>query len=213
MKTDDLITALVADNKTVSPPISRTVTVALLASVAATALFFASSLGVRADFFWSIVHSPRFIFKFVATLSLAIPAFILVLQMGRPDAKPATYAWMFLLLPLLLAAAVVIEMSEVPREYWSVNMIGTNAKFCLSFIPLFSLAPLAGLLIGLRQGAPSNPLAAGAVAGLVAGGVGATLYASNCSDDSPFFVATWYTIAIVIVTALGAFLGSRFLRW
>ena len=34
---------------------------------------------------------------------------------------------------------------------------------------------------------------AGAVAGLAAGGVAATLYAAHCTDNSPLFVATWYT--------------------
>jgi len=41
----------------------------------------------------------------------------------------------------------------------------------------------------------------------------ATLYASHCEDDSPLFVATWYTIATAMVTAIGALLGSRVLRF
>src|SRR5258708_8799527 len=40
-----------------------------------------------------------------------------------------------------------------------------------------------------------------------------TLYASHCTDDSPLFVATWYTIATVLVTAIGALAGSRVLRF
>jgi hypothetical protein len=43
--------------------------------------------------------------------------------------------------------------------------------------------------------------------------VSATFYAAHCFDDSPLFVATWYTIAVIILTGLGA-LGGRFLvRW
>ena len=64
-----------------------------------------------------------------------------------------------------------------------------------------------------RQGAPQNPVRAGAIAGLLAGGIGATLYAVHCFDDSPLFVATWYTLAITFVTGLGALLGARLLRW
>ena len=37
----------------------------------------------------------------------------------------------------------------------------------------------------------------------------ATLYASHCTDDSPLFVATWYTIATALVAAVGALAGSR----
>ena len=44
-------------------------------------------------------------------------------------------------------------------------------------------------------------------------GLAATLYASHCTDDSPLFVATWYTVATALVTAIGAFIGSRVLRF
>jgi hypothetical protein len=38
------------------------------------------------------------------------------------------------------------------------------------------------------------------------------MYAAHCTDDSPLFVATWYTLATALVTAIGALLGVRFLR-
>jgi hypothetical protein len=47
----------------------------------------------------------------------------------------------------------------------------------------------------------------------VSAGLAATLYASHCSDDSPLFVATWYTIATALVAAIGALAGSRMLRF
>jgi hypothetical protein len=65
----------------------------------------------------------------------------------------------------------------------------------------------------MRHGAPTRPALAGAVAGLLAGGLGAALYAAHCTDDSPLFVATWYTIAIAGVTIVGSLLGRYFLRW
>jgi hypothetical protein len=48
---------------------------------------------------------------------------------------------------------------------------------------------------------------------LLSAGLAATLYASHCTDDSPLFVATWYTIATALVTAIGALAGSRVLRY
>jgi hypothetical protein len=54
---------------------------------------------------------------------------------------------------------------------------------------------------------------AGAVAGLLSAGLAATLYASHCTDDSPLFVATWYTISTALVTAIGALVGPRVLRF
>jgi hypothetical protein len=51
------------------------------------------------------------------------------------------------------------------------------------------------------------------VAGLLSAGLGATLYASHCTDDSPLFVATWYPLAIAMVTAVGAIAGRKMLRY
>jgi len=44
-------------------------------------------------------------------------------------------------------------------------------------------------------------------------GLAATLYASHCTDDSPLFVMTWYSIATALVAAIGAFVGSKVLRF
>jgi hypothetical protein len=91
--------------------------------------------------------------------------------------------------------------------------MGHNAAFCLTFIPLLSLPPLIGFLLALRSGAPQRPALAGAAAGLAAGSIAAALYAWHCIDDSPLFIATWYTIAIAAVSAIGAGIGGRYLRW
>jgi len=65
----------------------------------------------------------------------------------------------------------------------------------------------------LRHGAPARPAVAGAIAGLLSAALAATLYASHCTDDSPLFVATWYTLATALVTAVGALAGSKLLRY
>jgi hypothetical protein len=48
---------------------------------------------------------------------------------------------------------------------------------------------------------------------LLSAGFAATLYASHCTDDSPLFVATWYTLSAALVTAVGALAGSKLLRF
>ncbi len=101
----------------------------------------------------------------------------------------------------------------VPSDLWLTKLVGSNAIHCLTLIPLLSIAPLAALLVAMRAGAPVSPTLAGAAAGFVAAGIAATLYASNCTDDSPLFVATWYTLATLIVVAVGALVGGRLLRW
>jgi hypothetical protein len=93
------------------------------------------------------------------------------------------------------------------------RLIGSNSKVCLTAIPAMSLPLLAAALVGLRHGAPARPAVAGAIAGLLSAGLAATLYAAHCTDDSPLFVATWYTLATALVTAIGALAGSKMLRF
>ena len=159
------------------------------------------------------MNSGRFLFKFVLTLSVAIPAFLLVRGLARPDFAPGKRLWWLALAPALLLAAIIFELASVPADAWHARMIGRNSFFCVTVIPLLSLAPFAAVLYALRSGAPANPTVAGAVGGLLSAGIAATLYASHCTDDSPLFVAAWYPIGFVLMTVLGALIGSRVLRW
>ncbi len=213
MKTDDLIKALAADAKSVEPPIAKTLSVAVAVGALISLACFLWALGVRDDFSQSIAGSVRFVFKFVLTLSVAIPAFLLVRGLSRPDFAPGKRLWWLALAPALLLAAIVFELASVPADIWHARMIGHNAIACLIVIPLLSLAPLAAVLYALRSGAPANPAVAGAVGGLLSAGIAATLYASHCPDDSPLFLAAWYSIGFVLMTGLGALIGSRILRW
>jgi len=115
--------------------------------------------------------------------------------------------------PVLLALAVIFELLVLPPATWSARLIGTNSVLCLTFIPLIGIGPLAIFLMVLRHGAPTSPALAGAAAGLLAGGIAAAFYAAHCPDDSPLFVATWYTIAVSILAVIGAVAANRIARW
>ena len=93
------------------------------------------------------------------------------------------------------------------------RVMGATALQCLVSVTLLSLAPLAVFLYGLREGATTRPDIAGALAGVAAGGLAASLYALHCTDDSPLFVGVWYGLAIVLVGAAGSFAGRRVLQW
>jgi hypothetical protein len=156
---------------------------------------------------------PRFVLKFVETLLLGATAAGLAMRLMRPAAATRGARRMLLAAPALLLVAVVVELQLVPAPDWGRRLIGTNWWVCLTFVPLLSLPLLAAGLLALRHGAPTQPRVAGAVAGLLAGGLAAALYASHCIDDSPLFVATWYTLAIGLVALAGSLLGPRVLRW
>jgi len=211
VKTDDLISALAADGEH-RTTLGRSLLIALAAGAVVAGGTFFATLGVRHDID-SAMHTMRFLFKFLVTLSLAAAAIGVVWRIGRPGVPLAVPAWLLATPVLLLLAAVAIEMMVMPQAQWSARMIGRNWMHCLLAIPALSIPTLAALLYVLRESAPSNPGLAGAVAGLASAGVAATYYASNCTDDSPLFVATWYTLAIMLVTLAGALLGRRLLRW
>ncbi|MEJ1963826.1 MAG: NrsF family protein [Gammaproteobacteria bacterium] len=211
MRTEELIRALAADATRPAVPINRLLTLAVVAGVGLSAALFLATLHARADIAMAVL-TPAFCFKLIVTLALAVTSCTLLSEVARP--LPRTRANRALVLaPALLLAGVIFELFTVPANAWPVRLIGHNASHCLSLIPLLSLAPAACLLFALRRGAPAQPGLAGAIAGLVSGALGASLYALTCPDDSTLFVATWYTTAIAVVTVASAFIGRRILRW
>lgn len=211
MKTNELI-SLLSEDAPVRARLGRVITLALVAGTAASAIILMSTIGMRHDIA-SAIETVRVIFKICLTLTLAILACVIVFRIGRPGVSLRSGA-LALLIPLVaLIAGIAIELMVLAPASWEPQMMGHNAAFCLMFIPLLAVAPLAGFMLALRNGAPESPALAGAAAGLASGGIAAALYAWHCVDDSPLFVATWYSIAIAAVTAIGAALGRRYLRW
>ncbi len=211
MKTDDFIKALAQDSS-VKWRFGKAFAAAFAGGAVITAVLFFSSIGFRPDV-EAAMHTGRFLFKFVVTLTLATTATGLVLRMAQPCAPLGLWGRAVVAAPVLLAVAVMIELVVMPSSTWEGRWIGSNARYCMMLIPLLAIGPLACILYVLRQGAPENPGLTGAIAGLVASGIGTTFYASHCSDDSPLFVATWYPLATGIVVLAGYFLGRRLLRW
>ncbi len=212
MQTDQLIRTLAADSAHRAPPVGLVLTLALLAGAAVSAAMFFATLGVRPDVM-TAMHNPFFDLKFVVTLALAISAIAVSLHLSRPEALLRGWALLLLIPAGLLAAGIGTEMMLPQRLPMMTRLIGSNSRICMTAIPLLSLPLLAAALIGLRHGAPARPALAGALAGLLSAGLAATLYAAHCTDDSPLFVATWYTIATALVSAIGALAGSRVLRY
>jgi hypothetical protein len=212
MQTDQLIRTLAADSAHRARPVGFVLALALLSAAPFSVAMFLASLGVRPDVM-TAMHNPFFDLKFAVTLALAVSAIAVSLHLSRPEASLRGWAWLLLIPAGLLVAGIAGEMMMPQRLPMMTRLIGSNSKVCLTAIPLMSLPLLAAALFGLRHGAPTRPGLEGAIAGLLSAGFAATLYASHCTDDSPLFVATWYSIAIALVTAIGALAGSRVLRF
>jgi hypothetical protein len=210
MKTDDLIKALAADNAPMRrSPMRGVLPVVLIGAIISLATFLIA-LGPRPDL------SQAFgTWRFEAKLAIVVMAAVLTLReclrLMRPTAKPSAFAPMIVAAPLV--ATVAVELLVVPSEAWAAKQIGQNMIVCLIAIPSLALAPLIALIYSMRRGAPASPGMAGAMAGFASAAIAAALYATHCPDDSPLFVATWYTLATLIVVATGALCGRHLLRW
>ena len=114
---------------------------------------------------------------------------------------------------IVISVAAVVEpvlgLSTGPHPM----AMGTHWLLCLYCIPLFAVIPFILLVWALRIGAPTSLTRAGAMAGLVAGAIGAAAYALHCPDDSLPFIALWYGASIAFCAGIGAVLGPRVLRW
>jgi hypothetical protein len=212
MDTEQLIRSLAADNSHRARPVGYVLMLALLAAAPVSLLIFFAELGVRPDIM-AAMHNPFFDLKFAVTLALAISAIAVALHLSRPEVSLRGFGWYLLIPAGLLVAGVSGEMMMPQRAPMMTRVIGNNSKYCTIAIAALSLPLLIAALFGLRHGAPSRPALSGAIAGLLSAGLAATLYASHCTDDSPLFVATWYTLATALVTAVGALAGARVLRF
>jgi hypothetical protein len=212
MDTDQLIRTLAADSAHRAPRVGFVLALALLAAAPVSLLIFFAALGVRPDVM-TAMHNPFFDMKFVVTLAMAISAVAVSLHLSRPEASLKGWGWLLLIPAGILAVEIGSEMMMPQRLPMMTRLIGSNSRVCMTAIPLLSLPLLVAALIGLRRGAPTRPAIAGAIAGMLSAGLAATLYASHCTDDSPLFVATWYTVSTALVAAVGALAGSRVLRF
>jgi hypothetical protein len=211
MKTEELIRALALDAGKPVVSVNRLVAAALAAGAAASLLLFALALQPRPDIA-SALYSPGFCLKIAAAVGLALTAVTLLGEVARPVPRRRSLG-VLTLAPLLLVTGVAVELIALPSETWHARLIGRNAPHCLALIPLLSTAPALCLFLALRRAAPARPGLAGIIIGLAAGGIGAVLYALTCPDDSPLFVAAWYSFAIVIVSGACFIAGRRWLRW
>jgi hypothetical protein len=209
--TEELIRGLAAD-RMIGPRVSSSLLIAMLLGVLLVSLIFFSAIGFRQDIGWAL-GTVRFLFKFVVVVPLAVLAVGGIFHDTTPVASPGWWARLLLLPALLLVLGVVVELAVVPSSQWMTKAIGSNSVNCMTIIPTLGAIPLILFVRALRRGAPANAGLSGALAGLAASGIAATFYATNCFDDSPLFVITWYPLATGILVLSGYFAGLRYLRW
>lgn len=211
MKTDQLIAAMAADART-ERPIESVLPWMLLGTCLVVGSVFLALVGIRPDP-GAALRQATVLLKQGFPFLLAIGAFGCVLRLARPGARVGGWIAPIAAVPLLLGIAVLLTLRALPPADWYGAMLGGTRLFCLTAISLMSLPILAGSLWVLQRGASARPGLTGAAAGLMSGAAATALYAIHCNEDSPLFYATWYVLAMLVATGLGALLGSRLLRW
>ena len=214
MRTDELINTLVADHA-VQPrpkPVGHGLVMAIIGGLAISSALFSLTLGVRPDFI-SALGTWRFDLKLGVNLVLMIVATWVALRLSSPTTTSLSAMRALLVPALLLLAAVVYELVTIPASAWPSRAMGVNGVMCVASIIYLSALPLTATIYALRQGAPTSPAVMGAAGGLLAGALGATVFAMHCTNDSPLFVVIWYALAIGLMSMFGLVIGKHALRW
>jgi hypothetical protein len=212
MKTDQLINLLSTNLEPVKHgETKRTLTWTILAGGLAAVCLMLATVGLRPGGGWFL--SGYLLLKLLFMLILIGVGAALLAKLVSPGQDERKLYTVILLAFLAVGSAGVCALLLGPPTARDQMMMGSQWATCALCIPLFSIVPFSALIWALRKGAPTNLRRTGAVAGLVAGALGAVAYAFHCPDDSLPFIALWYGGMVALCALLGAMFGPRLLRW
>jgi len=213
VKTDDLINALSRGVEPAERPRWRMkMAITLIAGLIVAAVLVAIGLGVRPDI--GTARMPIMMKSLFAALAAAVilPVAVQLMKPGRPLGWRIGAVALFV--GVCAIATITALMGEMPEQRWQAWMGGEGrAPWCVVLIPILAVPAAALLTWFMRAFSPTRITLTGAAIGALSGGVSAMAYAMYCPTDSVAFVTTWYTLAIAVCAALGALVGSKFLRW
>jgi len=215
MRTDELI-AILAGDATPTPPgrARQRLLLACLAGVlGAAALVFGSHILPAKHDFSTVILTAPFWMKPAYAAWLAVGAFMLVDAMGRPGAKADAGRLVGAAAFAAIAGLAAVNLALTAPDNRMHAIMGSSWWFCPIAIVISAIPALIAVMIALRAMAPTRLVRAGLAAGLLAGGVGASIYALWCRETTAAFVAVWYTLGIVACGGVGALLGPLVLRW
>ncbi len=208
MSTEDLIQRLV-QSPTQRTRFVSTFAIASLLGLSVASLVFLASTGARPDLFSA--WAPTLLkLSFGLTAALALAP--LIWRAARPNIRLLETLVPSAIMAAAAALITVAGLIDAPSELRWVLWTGGGAPDCLVRIPLIALPIAAALFLAARRFAPTRLAFAGAALGAGAGALAAIPYSLFCPIDSAPYVATWYSVSILLCAALGAAAG-RMLRW
>ena len=212
MKTAELVEALAAEARPAPPARpAALVTAALALGGVLAATILVCWLGTRP--LGIAVRTSPFWMKTAYTSALAVGGVLAVLGLARPGGRvgPAPQVWVAAFGVLAILAALQTMRAPVPdmARIW----LGQSWQVCSWRIIALAGPIFVCLVWALRRLAPTRLALAGAAAGCLAGGLGATVYGLYCAETAPAFVLVWYTLGVGACAGLGAMAGRWLLRW
>ncbi len=213
MKTESMIDVLMADAGLVPRRVTehRFASAGLFGVALATAIMLVA-FGLRPDI-ESAALLPMFWFKLLFPAAIAVAAMWMAARLSRPGARvgiaPIAVAAPFVIV-WLMAAVALFNIEPAARVD---SVLGNTWSTCIPEIALLALPAFAATFWAMRGLAPTRLALAGAAGGLMAGGIGAMIYALRCPEMEAPFLAVWYVAGIAVNGVIGALLGPRLLRW
>lgn len=213
MKTDQLIRMLATGVEPVQPHLpEKLISQALLIGVAISFILLLAIYGIRPDLkqvsttfpFWMKLGVP------LANVALGL---VFIFALAQPGKLPKISYWvLFIPIAVLWAWAIWTWLNADPSQQ-SDMVWGKTWRVCIKNITFLAVPTAVATLLALRNLAPTQPTLSGAIAGWLAGGVGASVYALHCPELAAPFLAIWYVLGMLVPTAIMAWVGSRSLRW
>ena len=213
MKTDQLIDMLGTNIEPVKDgQLRNTLLIALAVGAAAALCLMVAIFGAPGESFGREYFGlTALALTFPLGLVAAGASFLIrAARPGNPGRRPLVVIG--LLFVAILSAGFVALFLTHP-DAWGGMIFGPQWAACLICIPLLAIAPFASLILALRKEAPTDLTGTGAVTGLVAGALGAAVFAFHNPGGSIPFIVLWYGGPIVVCALIGAILGPRLLRW
>jgi hypothetical protein len=211
--TDNLIQRLTDDLKPApSGYVVRRLMLAMTLGGLVALVGMLAMIGPRPDMIAALA-SPMFWIKLAYTGGTGLLALWAVERLSRPAVSVRRrLVWIALPVAAMSLMALARLLATAP-ELRRALLMGASADTCPWRIMATSAPIFLGLIWALRGLAPTRPGAAGAVAGLAAGGIGAAIYALHCPETAAPFVAIWYSLGIIGTGVIGWLAGPRLLRW
>jgi hypothetical protein len=214
VNTDELISVLRADVRPVRPGVvQRRLTSFTGLGLCGSLLLLMTWLGPRADlaqamrgaFYWQ---------KSLYSIGFALAGALAAERLSRPGGRlPRAASRVLAVTVILMGLAAATGLVAAPSAQRLSMWLGDSFQLCSLRIVVLALPLLVMCLAAVRSLAPTRLRAAGAAAGVLAGGLSATVYALHCPESTAAFVFTWYSLGMLACGAIGAALGPLALRW